>query len=156
MVFEDRCFIQCIQYTGQYWTILPQDSESQHRILRYIVCVCVCVCYNLRWVDIWEPGCETQQRLRREAMSKLWHGTYYWCLHGLHIRGSSNHWLQLDAMATTLPMPEVHAGPNSLYLEPTVLQEQQPYCRATGASDPKMLLSRGGPTIGGAYRDSTS
>ena len=95
------------------------------------VCVCVCVHHNLRWMDIWEPGGETQQRLRREAMSKPGHGTYYWCLHGLHIRGNSNHWLQLDATATPLPMPEVHAGSTSLDLQPIVLQEQQPYCRAT-------------------------
>ena len=27
-----------------YWTILPQDSESQYRVLRYIVCVCGRVC----------------------------------------------------------------------------------------------------------------
>ena len=114
------------------------------------------MCHNLTWVDIWEPGGETQQRLRREAVSKPGHGTYYWCLHGLHIRGNSNHWLQLDATATPLPMPEVHAGPSFLYLQPIVLQEQQPYYRTTRASDPKMLLSRGGPTIGGACRDSAS
>ena len=107
------------------------------------VCVCVCVCYNLGWMDAWEPGCETKQRLRCEAMSKQGHGTYYWCLHGLHIRGNPNHWLQLDATTAPLSMPEVHAGPSSLDLQ----SNHDKNSRAKRASDPKMLLSRGGQLL---------
>ena len=44
---------------------------------------------------------QSQQRLRYETMSKQGHGTYYWCLHGLHVRSKPNHWLQLDATAHT-------------------------------------------------------
>ena len=89
---------------GRFFT----TSTSWETYIYMYVCLCVCVyvCMSTymcatAWADAWELSCESQQRLRYETMSKQGHGTYYWCLHGLHIRGNPNHWLELDAIAHT-------------------------------------------------------
>ena len=89
---------------GRFFTTSTIWESHTHTHTHTHTHVCVCVCRPMcatAWADAWETSCESQQRLRYEAISKEGHGTYYCCLHGLHIRSNPNLWLQLDATGHT-------------------------------------------------------
>ena len=105
--------------TGTIW----ESHTHTHTHTHTCVCVCMRMCATA-WADAWETSCESQQRLKYEAISKEGHGTYYCCYMGFISEATPISDYSWMPQATPISMPEVHAGLSCLFCSPIQRQVQ--------------------------------